>query len=134
MRTGICTTDFEVKNAPRMTADELFALIRQYGYTCTQFAFSSVAESEYTPDGAIEIPAYIAPETIDAVEKASAKHSLPVMVFNGTFNMAHPNEEIRHIGLNRLGILADAADALGVKMISLCSGTRTPDNLWGYSP
>ncbi len=134
MRTGICTTDFEEKNAPRMTADELFALIRQYGYTCTQFAFSSVAESEYTPDGAIEIPAAIAPETIAAVEKASAKHSLPVMVFNGTFNMAHPDEEIRHIGLNRLGILADAADALGVKMISLCSGTRNPGNLWGYSP
>ena len=27
MRTGICTTDFEEKNGPRMTADELFALI-----------------------------------------------------------------------------------------------------------
>ena len=133
MRTGICTTDFEEKNAPRLTADELFALIRQYGYTCTQFAFSSVAESEYIPDGCIEIPESIAPSVICAVERASAKHNLPVMVFNGTFNMAHPVEEIRRTGLKRLETLACAADELGVKLISLCSGTRNPDNLWSYS-
>ncbi|MBQ8512087.1 MAG: sugar phosphate isomerase/epimerase [Clostridia bacterium] len=133
MRTGICTTDFDEKNLPRMTADDLFALIRHYGYACTQFAFSSIAESGYIPDGCIEIPESIAPSVIRAVERASAKHNLPVMVFNGTFNMAHPDEEIRQTGLKRLEVLADAADALGVKMISLCSGTRNPGNLWAYS-
>ncbi len=134
MRTGICTTDFEEKNAPRMTADDLFAHIRHYGYTCTQFAFSSVSESEYFPGGSIEIPASIAPGTIRAIEKAAEKHDLPLCVINGTFNMAHPDEEIRKEGLARLALLADAAQALGVKFISLCSGTFNRDHLWSYSP
>ncbi len=134
MRTGICTTDFEEKNAPRMAADDLFALIRQYGYTCTQFAFSSIAESEYTPGGSIEIPGTIAPSTIRAIEKAAEKHDLPLCVINGTFNMAHPDSEIRETGLERMKILAQAAHCLGVKYISLCSGTFNRDNLWAYSP
>jgi len=134
MRTGICTTDFEEKNAPRMRADDLFALIRQYGYTCTQFAFSSVSESEYLPGGSIEIPGSIEPSTIRAIEKAAQKHDLPVMVINGTFNMAHPDEEIRKTGLQRMKILAQAARELGVKYISLCSGTFNRDSLWAYSP
>jgi len=134
MRTGICTTDFEEKNAPRMTADDLFARIRQYGYTCTQFAFSSVSESEYLPGGSIEIPGTIAPSAIRAIEKAAQKHDLPLCVINGTFNMAHPDEEIRKTGLQRMDVLAQAALALGVKYISLCSGTRNAENLWAYSP
>ena len=134
MRTGICTTDFEEKNAPRMTAVDLFAHIRHYGYTCTQFAFSSVSESEYFPGGSIEIPESIAPGTIRAIEKAAEKHDLPLCVINGTFNMAHPDEEIRKEGLARLALLADAAQALGVKFISLCSGTFNRDHLWSYSP
>ena len=134
MRTGICTTDFEEKNAPRMTADDLFARIRQYGYTCTQFAFSSVAESGYTPDGCIEIPGAIAPETLRAIEKAAEKHDLPLCVINGTFNMAHPDEEILKTGLARMELLAHAAQALGVKYISLCSGTFNREHLWSYSP
>ncbi|MBQ2725414.1 MAG: sugar phosphate isomerase/epimerase [Clostridia bacterium] len=134
MSTGICTTDFEEKNAPRMMADDLFALIRQYGYTCTQFAFSSVSESGYFPSGSIEIPGTIAPETLRAVEKAAQKHDLPVMVINGTFNMAHPDKEIRMTGLERMKILAQAARELGVKYISLCSGTFNHDSLWAYSP
>lgn len=134
MRTGICTTDFEAVNEPRMTADELFALIRQYGYTCTQFAFSSVAESGFIPGGSIEIPASISPETLRAVEKAAQKHDLPLCVINGTFNMAHPDEEIRKTGLERLAVLASAARELGVKYISLCSGTANPDHLWSPSP
>ena len=134
MRTGICTTDFEEKNAPRLTADDLFAHIRQYGYTCTQFAFSSVSESEYLPGGSIEIPGSISPSTIRAIEKAAQKHDLPLMVINGTFNMAHPDEEIRKTGLQRMKILAQAAQELGVKYISLCSGTFNRDSLWAYSP
>lgn len=134
MRTGICTTDFEEKNTPRMTADDLFAHIRQYGYTCTQFAFSSVSESEYLPGGSIEIPGSISPSTIRAIEKAAQKHVLPLMVINGTFNMAHPDEEIRKTGLQRMKILAQAAQELGVKYISLCSGTFNRDSLWAYSP
>lgn len=130
MRTGICTTDFEKTGAPLYTADALFAKIRAMGYTCTQFAFSSIAETGFVPNGQIEIPAVIPTDALAAVQQAQEKHALPIMVINGTFNMAHPDVEIRTEGLRRLSLLMDAADALGCRMISLCSGTGNADHLW----
>ena len=132
MRTGICTTDFE-KNLPLRTADTLFAYIRELGYTCTQFAFSSVAEADFIPSGELEIPAAIAPSTVNAVMRASEKRGLPIRVINGTFNMAHPDAEVRTEGLRRLAILLNAAAEMGVPYVSLCSGTRWKEHLWTYS-
>ena len=51
MRTGICTTDFEVTGQIPPTADRLFGRIAELGFECVQFAFSSIAESEFArPD------------------------------------------------------------------------------------
>lgn len=134
MRTGLCTTDFEHASHPTYTADTVFAKMSAMGFACTQFSFSSISESEFTPTGQIEIPAVIPPSALAAAEKASAKHSIPIEVINGTFNMAHPDEEVRTEGLRRLSILMDAANALGCGMISLCSGSGNPDHLWRPSP
>ena len=134
MRTGICTTDFEKTGTPLLSADLLFGKIRAMGYTCTQFAFSSIAETGFVPNGQIEIPAVIPSAALKAAERAQSGHDLPIMVINGTFNMAHPDEDIRTEGLRRLSVLMDAADALGCRMISLCSGTGNRDHLWRPSP
>lgn len=134
MRTGICTTDFEHSTHPAYTAETVFSIISEMGYTCTQFAFSSIAETGFTPTGQIEIPQFIPSSALTAAEKASAKYSVPICVINGTFNMAHPDEEVRTEGLRRLSILMDAANALGCGMISLCSGSGNRDHLWRPSP
>ena len=56
MRTGICTTDFENAGQTPLAADRLFGRMQELGFVCTQFAFSSIRESEFTPTGRIEIP------------------------------------------------------------------------------
>lgn len=134
MRTGICTTDFEHSKHPAYTADTVFGKMSAMGYTCTQFSFSTIAETDFVPSGQIEIPAEIPAAALGAAEKASAKYSLPICVINGTFNMAHPDDDVRKEGLRRLSILMDAANALGCTMISLCSGTGNRDHLWRPSP
>lgn len=134
MRTGICTTDFEHSTHPAYTAETVFKKISAMGYACTQFAFSSIAETEFTPTGQIEIPEFIPSSALAAAEKASAKYSVPICVLNGTFNMAHPDEEVHEEGLKRLSRLMDAANALGCGMISLCSGSGNRDHLWRPSP
>ena len=45
MKTGVCTTDFE--KLPLVPADALFGRIRELGFGCVQFAFSSVQLAEY---------------------------------------------------------------------------------------
>ena len=134
MRTGICTTDFEPSTHLPYSADTLFGKISAMGYTCTQFSFSSISETEFSPNGQIEIPHVIPSSAVSAAEKASAKFSVPICVINGTFNMAHPDEEVRAEGLRRLSILMDAANSLGCRMISLCSGSGNRDHLWRPSP
>jgi len=134
MRTGICTTDFEKTGVKPDCADTLFAAIRELGFECVQFAFSSIAETDFVPNGQIEIPAEIPAEAIRAADAAAARHHLPIEVINGTFNMAHPDADIRKEGLRRFALLTEAAAALGAGFISLCSGTRNPDHLWTASP
>ena len=73
MRTGICTTDFEHSTHPAYTAETVFTKISEMGYTCTQFAFSSIAETDFIPTGQIEIPPSIPSAALTAAEKASAK-------------------------------------------------------------
>ena len=137
MRTGICTTDFSGeairKQQPQRKADALFARMQELGFTCTQFSFESVAEAEFTATGQLELPEKISKSTIDAIMRASETYHIPIQVFNGTFNMAHPSKEVRREGVRRLGILAKAAQEMGVPYISLCSGTATPDMLWAPS-
>lgn len=134
MKTGLCTTDFEVTDRLPLSADRLFGRIQELGFACVQFAFSSIAESEFTPTGRIEIPARIPTAALDAAARCAGRYSLPIEVINGTFNMAHPDEDVRKEGIRRFALLTEAAEVLGAKYISLCSGTRYAEHLWTYSP
>ena len=134
MRTGVCTTDFEVSSRPPLTADRLFGRIQELGFGCVQFAFSSIAESEFVPTGRIEIPDRIPTNALDAAARWADRCALPIEVINGTFNMAHPDEDVRREGVKRFALLTEAAEILGAKYISLCSGTRYAEHLWTYSP
>ena len=129
MRIGVCTTDF-----PTLPADGLFARIARIGFECVQFSFASVAEAGYDAGPALEIPPAIAPETVRLVAACAEKYSLPVVAVNGTFNMAHPDADVRAEGVRRFAVLADAVKALGCPIISLCTGTRNRDSLWQGHP
>lgn len=133
-RTGVCTTDFEHANTPLYTADTLFARMGELGFGAVQFAFSSISETDFVPNGQIEIPAEIPYRAVVAADRAANRHGLPIEVVNGTFNMAHPDAAVRAEGLRRFSILTKASAALGAKYISLCSGSRNPDHLWTWSP
>jgi len=139
MLTGICTTDFEdTLSHPLekkfMTADEVFFKVKEYGYECTQFSFTSITETEFSPTGELELPSAIPEKAIEAAGAAAEKYGIPILAINGTFNMAHPDKTVRDEGVRRLEILADAANKLGCGIITLCSGTRNRDNLWAPHP
>jgi sugar phosphate isomerase/epimerase len=53
---------------------------------------------------------------------------------SGTFNMIHPDRQQRRDGLQRLRVLAEACPRMGTRIITLCTGTRDPDNMWRRHP
>ncbi|MBR5221319.1 MAG: sugar phosphate isomerase/epimerase [Clostridia bacterium] len=129
-KCGVCSTDFESAAHTPYTAEVLFRKMKERGFEAVQFSFSSIAETDFTPNGQIEIPAVIPSAAIRAVAENAEKYGIPVEVINGTFNMAHPDRGIREEGICRFEILCRAAKELGAKYISLCSGTRNADHLW----
>ena len=59
---------------------------------------------------------------------------LAVASLSATFNMIHPDLKRREAGFRRLEWLASAAAMLGTRVLTLCSGTRDPDDMWRFHP
>lgn len=75
------------------------------------------------------------PEAILARIRAAADiHQVELSAISGTFNIAHPDPQVRAAGLRAFPALAGAAAQLGIPVVTLSSGTRNPDNMWQTHP
>src|SRR5918993_1058756 len=63
--------------------------------------------------GLPSMPDEIDPALADRVREAAADRNIAVVAVSGTFNMIHPDPEVRLNGLRRLGVLAGACERLG---------------------
>jgi sugar phosphate isomerase/epimerase len=84
--------------------------------------------------GLPSMPTEIAPVLADRVRAAAAERNVALVAVSGTFNMIHPDPEVRRDGLRRLGVLAGACGRLGTSTITLCTGTRDPEDMWRRHP
>src|ERR687897_3580222 len=80
--------------------------------------------------GLPSMPDEIDPALADRVREAAADRNIAVVAVSGTFNMIHPDPEVRLNGLRRLGVLAGACERLGTSTVTLCTGTRDPKAMW----
>jgi sugar phosphate isomerase/epimerase len=68
------------------------------------------------------------------VREETERRGLVMAAVSGTYNMAHPDEAVRAAGARRLAALVAAAPALGTSVVTLCTGTRDPDDMWRRRP
>jgi len=80
------------------------------------------------------MPDAIAPDVTTEIANAAHRHELSICGVSGTFNMIHPDPSVRHTGLARLDVIAGSAHAIGTNLITLCTGTRDPDDQWRGHP
>jgi len=130
MRIGLLSGEI----ARRASTGELFSAMAQYGFEATQLNFSSIPEADYTTNGQIEFPGYIDDALLALILESSKRHGVEITVCGGTFNMAHPNPEVREEGVKRFGGFALIAKKLNSRFISLCTGTRCREHLWRAHP
>jgi sugar phosphate isomerase/epimerase len=52
----------------------------------------------------------------------------------GAFNVIHPSRAYRAECIRRFGRLAARCGELGTRILSLCTGTRDPDDMWRFHP
>jgi sugar phosphate isomerase/epimerase len=84
--------------------------------------------------GLPSMPEEIDKALADRIREAADERAITLSAVSGTFNMAHPDEEVRRDGLHRLGVISRSCGRLGTSTITLCTGTRDRDNMWRRHP
>lgn len=79
------------------------------------------------------------PDGLDSAACKRARQEIEVRKINvaslsATYNMIHPDLAVRAQGMRRLEVLASRAAELGTDLLTLCTGTRNPDNMWADHP
>ena len=121
MRLGIFAKTF-----PRSSLEETLDAVRAHRMGCVQFNMSCA--------GLPTLPEEIPPDLIDRIREEMNKRDLRMSAVSGTFNMIHPDPGKRRDYLRRLRVLAGACGRLGTSVITLCTGTRDPKDMWRYHP
>lgn len=121
MRIGIFARTFS-----RPSPEEVLDAVARHGLRQTQFNMSVA--------GLPSMPEEIDPALAERVREAAAERKVTIAAVSGTFNMAHPDERVRRDGLRRLGVISGCCQRLGTSKITLCTGTRDPENMWRRHP
>lgn len=80
------------------------------------------------------LPDYVAEEEVAALQKRLTERNMKVVSVSCTYNMIHPDEEIRIAGRKVVEATAKSAHLLGNPLLSLCTGTFNPHDKWAYHP
>jgi len=113
------------KTFRRSSIDEVFEAIAAHGLTCTQWNWACVP-------GFSSLPENVPAETTRAVARAAAGSGVRICAVSTTFNLIDPSA--LEAGLSRLPALAKAAIAVDCDLLTLCTGTRHPADMWAYHP
>ena len=114
------------KTYHRSTLEAVLDAVAADGFHQIQFNFEST--------GRESMPAQLDPTLLGGIAAACAEREIAIAALSGTFNLIHPDPQIRGAGLSRLAVLAAAARPLGTRLITLCTGTRDPDDMWRHHP
>ena len=133
MRIGIFAKTFV-----RGSVEEVFDAVKAHGITCVQFNMACCRGRPIAyysgSTGEASLPESIEDRLADTVRNAASCRGIDIAAVSGTFNMIHPDMEQRRDGLRRLNVLAGACHGMGTSLITLCTGTRDPQNMWRRHP
>src|SRR5688572_22949129 len=114
------------KTFVRPTVEEVFDAVARHGLRCVQFNFACA--------GLPSLPEEIDPPLATRIRKAASERRIGIAAISSTFNMIHPDVKERRDGLRRLNVIAGRCGEVGASLLTLCTGTRDPQNMWRSHP
>jgi len=114
------------KTFARRDFEEGFATAKSYGLDCVQFNFSCA--------GIPTLPDSIEPVLLARIHSALEQRSLSMEAVSGTCNLINPDTTQRAKDLRNMRTLIEACAGLGTSVVTLCTGTRDPGNMWRAHP
>lgn len=121
MKLGIFDTVF-----PRPTFAETIAAIKDAGFSFIQFDYATL--------GLDSMPTSIPDDLAQASWCETNSRRVHVAAVGGTYNMIHPDPEIRAQGLLALEAIARSCKEIDTAIITLSTGTRDAENMWRRHP
>lgn len=106
-------------------ADALDALVAA-GFSHAHFNLRCV--------GLDTVPAAVPPEVAALVRASCGARRVSLVGLSGTYNMIDPDETRRGLLAARCAALIRGCRTLGVDVVSLCTGTRDPADMWRPHP
>lgn len=121
MHLGIMARTF-----PRPTFEETLDVIADRGLTQVQFNMSCT--------GLPTLPERMDENHCVWIARSFRERGLTMAAISGTFNLCDPDPSRLAENLRRLDLLAAACRWLDTRIITLCTGTRDPDDMWKWHP
>jgi sugar phosphate isomerase/epimerase len=121
MELGIFAKTFE-GSGPH----QVFGAAARAGYSAVQYNMAC--------SGLAAMPDQISDDQAGSIAAASKALGISIAAVSGTYNMIHPDKVVRDRGLMRLDVLASRCHAMGTRMITLCTGSRDPNDQWRFHP
>jgi sugar phosphate isomerase/epimerase len=114
------------KTFTRPTLDSRLDAIAASGIDAVQFNLSVA--------GLPTLPESMDDAIIQRIQSGMTVRGLHMAAISGTFNLIHPDRAHRLEYLRRLRVLASICGRLGAPLITLCTGTRDPADMWRWHP
>jgi sugar phosphate isomerase/epimerase len=117
MELGIFAKIFRRSSLP-----EALQAVRDAGFTQVQFNVETA--------GLPVLPHAIPDEEVTAIREQMTAHGITIAALSGTYNMIHPDPDVRERDFRRFSAIVAAARPMGASVVTLCTGTRDPENMW----
>ncbi|MGP0068744.1 MAG: sugar phosphate isomerase/epimerase family protein [Isosphaeraceae bacterium] len=114
------------KTFPRPTIEETLDAIADRGLTHVQFNMSCA--------GLPTLAERIDEDFCRSIAQAFRERGLTMAAISGTFNLCDPDPLRLLENLKRLELLAAACRWLDTRIVTLCTGTRDPEDMWRWHP
>jgi sugar phosphate isomerase/epimerase len=101
---------------------DLFIAAARDGYSGVHFNFGAL--------GLPTLPESITTLTCERVARCAMAAGLRIVGVSATYNMIHPDPEQRELLTRRAERIIELAPALQTQLVTLCTGTRDPDDMW----
>ena len=111
---------------PRPTLGATLDAVVDHGLRYVQLDLASA--------GLPSIPNRIPPDVASHIRHETERRGITIAAVSGTYNMIHPDREVRDEGLAGLRTIAAACETMGISVVTLCTGTRNTESMWRRHP
>lgn len=114
------------KTYPAPGIDAPFASAARDGYAGVQYNLVCA--------GLKSLPEVLPAGLPESVAAAASSRGISIDALSGTYNMAHPDADVRRSSRTGFTNVVAAAKAMGAPTVTLCTGSRNAADMWAHHP